>query len=64
MVFIHQEVITMYEALLLRKGPYGSRAVDSLEEVVVYWRTANRFNPLELARACHINSLENTKHTN
>ena len=54
----------MYEALLLRKGPYGSRAVDSLEEVVVYWRTANRFNPLELARACHINSLENTKHTN
>ena len=61
LVFIHQEIITPYEALLLRKGADGSGAVDSLQEVVVYWWAANRFNPLQLAWACHVNSLENTK---
>ena len=57
LIFIHYEVVFLYKSLLLSKCTNGACAIDSLQEVIVYWWAAHRFNPFQLTRTGHIYTL-------
>ena len=58
LVFVHEEVGTLDEPFLLPVGADRTGAYHRLAEVSVYWRSADRIYPLQLARRANIESLK------